>query len=93
MSVVYLPYSTLYAHLNKAAAAALGMDGYVTVSYTYTYNETLTFAGTHAPAFILRVVSCNNMFKRIRLNIVQLTLGNGTDKNESFSKTLSEFLL
>ncbi|KAK7031592.1 Tautomerase/MIF [Favolaschia claudopus] len=60
--------------LNKAAAAALGMDGYVTVSYNY--NETLTFAGTHDPAFILRVT----------------TLGNGTDKNDLFSKALSGFL-
>ncbi|KAJ7631902.1 Tautomerase/MIF superfamily [Mycena polygramma] len=56
--------------LNKAAAAALGKDGYVTVSYTY--NETVTFAGTHEPAFLLRVT----------------TLDNGTEKNEVFSKTL-----
>ncbi|KAJ7468495.1 Tautomerase/MIF [Mycena latifolia] len=60
--------------LNKAAAAALGMDGYVTVSYNY--NETVTFAGTHDPAFLLRVT----------------TLGNGTEKNEVFSKTLFEYL-
>ncbi|KAJ7145999.1 Tautomerase/MIF superfamily [Mycena epipterygia] len=56
--------------LNKVTAAALGMDGYVTVSYNY--NETVTFAGTHDPAFLLRVT----------------TLGNGTEKNELFSKTL-----
>lgn len=33
------------------------MDGYVTVSYNY--NETVTFAGTHDPAFLLRVVRCH----------------------------------
>ncbi|KAG6918621.1 hypothetical protein DXG01_013032 [Tephrocybe rancida] len=59
--------------LNKAAAAALGMDGYVTVSYNY--NESLIFSGTHAPAFVLRVV----------------TLGNGTDKNEAFAKSFFSF--
>ncbi|KAG6847877.1 hypothetical protein C0991_001278, partial [Blastosporella zonata] len=57
-----------------AAAAAFGMDGYVTVSYQY--SESIIFAGTHDPAFILRVT----------------TLGNGTDKNESFAKAFFGFL-
>ncbi|KAJ7747627.1 Tautomerase/MIF [Mycena maculata] len=56
--------------LNTEAAKVLGMGPYVTVSYNY--NETVTFAGTHAPAFIMRVT----------------TLGNSTDKNEQFSKAL-----
>ncbi|KAG6838286.1 hypothetical protein C0991_000503 [Blastosporella zonata] len=50
------------------------MDGYVTVSYQY--SESIIFAGTHDPAFILRVT----------------TLGNGTDKNESFAKAFFGFL-
>ncbi|KAJ7146001.1 Tautomerase/MIF [Mycena epipterygia] len=48
--------------LNKAAIAALAValgpgivDEYMTVSYTY--NETVTFAGTHDPAFVLHVSS------------------------------------
>ncbi|KAG6818761.1 hypothetical protein H0H93_002066 [Arthromyces matolae] len=58
----------------KAAAATFGMDGYVTTSYQY--NESLIFAGTHAPAFVLRVT----------------TLGNGTEKNADFAKGLFAFL-
>ncbi|KAG6887760.1 hypothetical protein C0995_013012 [Termitomyces sp. Mi166 len=60
--------------MNKASAAAFGMDGYVTCSYHY--DESLIFAGTHAPAFVMRVT----------------TLGNGTDKNEGFAKSLFGFL-
>ncbi|KAG6827589.1 hypothetical protein H0H92_011212 [Tricholoma furcatifolium] len=59
--------------LNKASAAAFGMDGYVTCSYQY--NESIIFAGTHDPAFVLRVT----------------TLGNPVEKNEGFAKSLFSF--
>jgi len=45
---------------SKFGAELLGKpEGYITVDYTY--NETMTFAGTHDPAFTLTIVSLGNL--------------------------------
>jgi len=45
---------------SKFGAEVLGKpEVYITVDYTY--NETLTFAGTHDPAFTLTIVSLGNL--------------------------------
>jgi len=61
---------------SKFGAEVLGKpEGYITVDYTY--NETMTFAGTHEPAFTLTIISLGNL---------------APHQTEKYSATISKFL-
>jgi len=47
------------------------------ITVQYNYNETITFGGTFDPAFTLKIISLGNL---------------QPDKNEKYSKTISEWL-
>ncbi|KAF9448885.1 Tautomerase/MIF [Macrolepiota fuliginosa MF-IS2] len=47
------------------------------ITVQYQYNETITFGGTFDPAFTLKIFSLGNL---------------SHDKNEQYSKTISEWL-
>lgn len=60
---------------SKVGAETLGKpEGYITVNITY--NETLTFAGTFDPAYVLSIISLDNL---------------NPEANERYSKVLSEY--
>ncbi|KAJ3569114.1 hypothetical protein NP233_g5263 [Leucocoprinus birnbaumii] len=61
---------------SKLGAQVLGKpEDYITVQYHY--NDTITFAGNHDPAFVLTIVSLENLTH---------------EQNERYSKELSEWL-
>ncbi|EJD06168.1 Tautomerase/MIF [Fomitiporia mediterranea MF3/22] len=60
---------------SKIAAEALGKpESYISVCYTY--NESLTFAGSFEPAFLLSIISLGNL---------------NPQANAKYSKALTEF--
>ncbi|TRM59884.1 Tautomerase/MIF superfamily [Schizophyllum amplum] len=74
---VQLPDAKAFSlELSKVGAEALGKpEAYISV--IIKYNETLTFGGTHDPAFQMMVISLGNI---------------NPAATEKYSKALSEFL-
>ncbi|KAF5358141.1 hypothetical protein D9756_001955 [Leucocoprinus leucothites] len=61
---------------SEFGAKVLGKpESYITVQYNY--NDNMTFAGTHDPAFVLTIISLGNL---------------KPEQNEVYSKTISEWL-